>query len=178
MARPPKPWLWKRRQAWFVTIDGTRHFLAADKEAALTRFHQLMAEPQKRVVRSDSLAAIIDLFLDWCQKHRARDTYEWYRYRLERFVQTYPDLRTHELRPFHVQQWLDVTTVRAVPDSARFTPENTWFFRVPNRGTVGEGKRTEVAFPDEVRTNQNAWRHRQWHTNTSESHSSKKTPTS
>jgi len=28
MARPPKPWFWKRRKAWFVTIDGTRHFLA------------------------------------------------------------------------------------------------------------------------------------------------------
>jgi site-specific recombinase XerD len=107
MARPPKPWFWKARKAWYVTIDGTRHFLAEDKEAALTRFHQLMAEPQKRIVRSDSVAAIIDLFLDWCQKHRAPDTYEWYRYRLERFVQNYPDLRTHELRPFHVQQWLD-----------------------------------------------------------------------
>lgn len=107
MARPPKPWFWKRRKAWFVTIDGTRHFLAHDKAAALTRFHELMAEPQKRVVRSDSLAVVIDLFLDWCQKHRAADTYEWYRFRLERFVQTYPDLRTHELRPFHVQQWLD-----------------------------------------------------------------------
>ena len=110
MARPPKPWFWKRRNAWFVTIDGTRHFLDAEKDAALTRFHQLMAEPQKRVVRSDSLAAIIDLFLDWCQKHRAADIFEWYRYRLERFVQTYPDLRTHELRTFHVQQWLDAMT--------------------------------------------------------------------
>lgn len=107
MARRPKPWFWKARNGWFVTIDGTRHFLASEKEAALTRFHKLMAEPERRVVRSDSLAVIIDLFLDWCQKHRAADTYEWYRYRLERFVQRYPDLRTHELRPYHVQQWLD-----------------------------------------------------------------------
>jgi hypothetical protein len=52
MARPPKPTFWKRRDACFVTIDGTRHFLATDKEAALNRFHQLMAEPQKRIVRS------------------------------------------------------------------------------------------------------------------------------
>ncbi len=110
MARPPKPWYRKRRKAWCVTIDGTRHFLAKSTEDALTRFHQLMAEPQKRIVRSDSLAVVIDLFLDWCQKHRAPDTYEWYRYRLERFVRTYPDLRTHELRPFHVQQWLDSMT--------------------------------------------------------------------
>lgn len=69
-----------------------------------------MAEPQKQIVRSDSLAVIIDLFLDWSQKHRTPDTYGWYRYRLERFVQTYPDLRTHELRSFHVQRWLDAMT--------------------------------------------------------------------
>ena len=107
MARTPKPWFWKTRKAWFVTIDGTRHYLAREKDTAVTRFHQLMVEPQKRIVRSDSLAAIVDLFLDWCQKYGAPDTYEWYRFRLERFVQTSPDLRTHELRPFHVQQWLD-----------------------------------------------------------------------
>lgn len=107
MARPPKPWYWKARKAWFVTIDGTRHFLSEDKDAALTRFHELMADPRKRVVRSDSLAIIIDHFLDYCHEERAPDTYEWYRYRLERFVQTYPDLRAHELRPLHVRQWLN-----------------------------------------------------------------------
>jgi len=107
MARTPKPWFWKARNGWYVTIDGVRHFLAAEKEPAVTRFHQLMAEPPKRIIRADSLAVIIDVFLEWCQKHRAPDTYEWYRYRLERFVQRYPSLRTHELRPFHVQQWLD-----------------------------------------------------------------------
>jgi len=110
MARTPKPWFWKARNGWFVTIDGTRHFLSKEKDAAKTRFHELMAQPQKRVVRADSLAVIIDLFLEWCQKNRAPDTYEWYRYRLERFVRTYPSLRTHELKPFHVQQWLDSMT--------------------------------------------------------------------
>ena len=107
MARTPKPWFWKARNGWYVTIDGTRHLLAAEKNAAVTRFHELMAQPQKRTVRADSLAVIIDLFLEWCQKHRAPDTYEWYRYRLERFVRRYPNLRSHDLKPFHVQQWLD-----------------------------------------------------------------------
>ena len=51
--------------------------------------------------------AIVDAFLDWCHNHRARDTYEWYRYRLQRFAETYPDLTTRDLRPYHVQQWLD-----------------------------------------------------------------------
>ncbi len=94
MPRPPKPWFWKARQAWFVTI-GTRHYLADEKQAAETRFHQLMATaPEQRIVRTDSLAVIIDLFLEWCQTNRKPDTYEWYRYRLERFVRRYPNLRT------------------------------------------------------------------------------------
>ena len=38
---------------------------------------------------------------------RAPDTYEWYRDRLERFGQTYPDLKVGDLRPFHVQEWMD-----------------------------------------------------------------------
>jgi integrase len=107
MARTPKPWFWKARNGWYVTIDGIRHFLSDTKAEASARFHELMSRPQRRSVRFDSLAAIIDLFLEWCQKNRAPDTYEWYRYRLERFVRTYPTLRTHEIRPYHVQEWID-----------------------------------------------------------------------
>ena len=80
MARSPKPWFWKARNGWFVTIDGVRHFLAREKAEAFTRFHQLMAEPRMRLVRSDSVAAIIDAFMEFCHKERAPDTYEWYRY--------------------------------------------------------------------------------------------------
>ena len=70
-----------------------------------------MAKPKKRVVPSGSLLAIIDAFLDWCQKHRAPDTYEWYQSRLELFAQKHPQLRAADLRPFHVQQWIDAMVV-------------------------------------------------------------------
>ena len=66
-----KPWYWKARKGWYVTIGGARHPLGSDKSAATARFHELMAQPQKRIARSDSLAVIFDLFLDWCQKRRA-----------------------------------------------------------------------------------------------------------
>jgi len=67
-----------------------------------------MRQPKKRqAVRTDSIPAIADAFLDWTAKHRAEDTYEWYRYRLQRFVEKYPDLRTDELRPYHVDNWVD-----------------------------------------------------------------------
>jgi len=66
-----------------------------------------MRQPVERKVSPHSLAAIIDAFLDWTQKHRSPDTYEWYRYRLQRFVERHPDLAVASLRPYHVQRWVD-----------------------------------------------------------------------
>jgi hypothetical protein len=107
MARCPKPWVRKDRDAWFVTLDGVRRNLGPDRKEAFQRFHDLMARPEKRAVTSESLAALIDRFLDSVQKHRAPDTYDWYRTRLQRFATRYPDLTTDALRPIHVQEWID-----------------------------------------------------------------------
>lgn len=103
----PKPWYRKSRGAWFVTLDGRQIQLGEKKKEALVRYKELLKEPRKRTIQADSLLAVIDAFLEWCHKHRAPDTYEWYRYRLERFARRYPDLRTDELRPYLVQEWLD-----------------------------------------------------------------------
>lgn len=104
----PKPFFKKARGVWYVEINRKQINLGPDKDEAFRRYHQLMAEPrQQAVVLSDSLAAVIDSFLEWCQNHRAPDTYDWYRDRLVRFDARYPDLRVAELRPFHVQEWID-----------------------------------------------------------------------
>ena len=107
MPRTPKPWYWKKRKSYFVTIDGRRHCLGKDKEAAFVRFHQLMAEPQQQAIRSGSLIEFCERFLDWTEKHRKPDTYEWYRFRLERFLKRYPNLQVDQLKPYHVQEWID-----------------------------------------------------------------------
>ena len=107
MPRQPRPWYRNDRDAWFVTIDGTRHNLGPERKTAHDLFYQLMAHPQKRVAPSGSIVELIDKFLEWCYKHRAADTYEWYRFRLQSFAQTYPGLQTSQLKPFHVQEWLD-----------------------------------------------------------------------
>ena len=71
-------------------------------------YHELMRRPQSRPVASGSVVAIVEAFLDWCKKHRSPDTYEWYRYRLQRFVEfAAPGLRVSQLKPFHVQHWID-----------------------------------------------------------------------
>lgn len=107
MARQPKPWFRKDRDAWFVTIAGTRHNLGPEKKAAFDRFYALMRAPKTVKVSSQAFAAVADSFLEWTTTNRSPETYEWYRYRLERFCQHWPDLIAAEIRPLHIQQWID-----------------------------------------------------------------------
>jgi integrase len=119
MAKTPKPWFRKERQAWFVCINGQQLNLGRDKKQAHDTYHQLIRQPAERKVSPHSLPAIVDAFLEWVHTNRAPDTYEWYRYRLERFVRTYPDLQPDQLRPFHVQKWVD-----SYPDFTRTSRRN------------------------------------------------------
>lgn len=107
MAHYPKPFFKKSRKLWYVEIDRRQHNLGPEREVAFRLYHELMREPASKQVDARSLVAIIDAFLEWVQTNRALDTYEWYRYRLERFARTYPDLGTQALKPYHVQQWVD-----------------------------------------------------------------------
>lgn len=107
MARSAKPWYRKDRKSWFVTIAGVRHNLGPDKTEAFKQFHSLMREPTRKQVKRRSFAGVADAFLEWLQRHRAADTYEWYRYRLERFCQYLPELSAEDLKPLHVQEWVD-----------------------------------------------------------------------
>ncbi len=123
MARTPKPWFDKARDCWKVTIASKRHNLGPDKQAAMDEFYRLMTKPvEVQKVDSMSLPAIIDAFLEWNQRHRAEDTYEWYRYRLQRFIDFYPRLSIDALCPFHVEQWVDT-----YPDFSRTSRRN--YFR-------------------------------------------------
>ena len=108
MARRPKPWYRKDRKAWFVTIRGTRHNLGPDKSTAFDLFHELMAQPEEVVAVSNSLLSLLDRFLEWTKNNRAIRTYEWYLERLQWFTDFLAaDLSTTDLKPFHVQEWLD-----------------------------------------------------------------------
>src|SRR5262245_17562541 len=106
MSRFPKPWFRKDRGAWYVTIDGVRHNLGPERKSAFEQFHSLMAQPQKRIVAGDAVLSLIDRFLEYVEKHRAPDTYIWYKSRLQLFAKRYPDLTIGRLRPIHVQEWI------------------------------------------------------------------------
>lgn len=78
-----------------------------------------MRQPAAVKVSSESFVAIGDVFLEWTHQNRSPDTYEWYRYRIERFCQRYPDLLAKDMRPYHVQQWVD-----SYPELAQTTRRN------------------------------------------------------
>jgi integrase len=107
MPHYPKPFFRKSRGLWYVQLDGKQHNLGADRDAAFAAYRDLMATPKQKPMRADSLALLIDQFLGWVEKNRAPDTYIWYQSRLQLFVERYPVLRARDLKPFHVQQWID-----------------------------------------------------------------------
>jgi hypothetical protein len=91
VARSPKPWYREDRQAWFVTINGKRVNLGSDEKEAIRKFHELMAAPEPQPSSSPqhaslSVAETFEKFLEWCQKRRSPETYEWTRYRIQMFI--------------------------------------------------------------------------------------------
>lgn len=107
MAKTPKPWFRKGR-GWFVTIQGKQHNLGRDKREAHHEYFRLMRQPaDKRQVSGRSLAAIVDDFLEYVQHNRASETYRWYRDLLQKFIVAHKDVRADDIRPFHVQRWVD-----------------------------------------------------------------------
>ena len=75
----PKPFFKAGRGVWYVEINRKQINLGPDQQEAFRQYHQLMAQPQEQPVNSEYLAAIIDTFLEWVERHRSPDTYEWYR---------------------------------------------------------------------------------------------------
>jgi len=114
MTRPRKPWFRKSNKRWYVEFDGKQVNLGPDRAVAQQRFHELMAQPKKQAVASDSVAAICDAFLEWSDKNRAPDTYRWYKDRLQAFLLFAPSgLLVNDLKPFHVQNFIDSLTVKS-----------------------------------------------------------------
>jgi integrase len=164
MPRFPKPWFRKERQAWFVQVDGRQINLGPDRESALKRYHALMNEPKRPRVSAESVVALCDLFLDWCEKHRSPATYEWYRDRLQAFAKTIPaDLKAAMLRPFHVQAWIDSQAqwsngskrngCRAVQRAMHWAEQQGYLDRSPiaHLEKPPAGRREQVATAEEYR---------------------------
>jgi integrase len=109
MPKFPKPFFRTARQAWFVQVAGKQIKLGADRDAAMRRYHEIMRQPEAAApVSTESALSILDAFLEWCEKHKASRTYDWYRTYLESFARTLPPgIAATGLKPYHVEEWLD-----------------------------------------------------------------------
>ena len=73
MAPRSKPWFRMQNNSWYVCMAGEQINLGKDKMRASHQFRKLMARPEpKPQVKSQSVAVILDEFLDWVQAERPK----------------------------------------------------------------------------------------------------------
>ena len=88
MPRETKPYWKTQQQRWVCTIDGKRITLGADRKAAFAKFRSLMQRPESVGDHIVTLYALSQVYLDWCQKHRASGTYENHKRYLKSFIES------------------------------------------------------------------------------------------
>ena len=106
--RQPKPYFRKQKQAWYVQIDGRQISLGRDEQAAWNRYHELMAGRADLASERATVAQLLETYLEWCSKNRAKGTYENSRLYCRHFVRSVgKQLRIGQLKPKHVTEWMD-----------------------------------------------------------------------
>jgi integrase len=170
MPRFPKPFFRQSRGLWYVQVGGKQINLGPDRDAAFRQYHALMGTGPRtsatNAARGDAtlVVEIIDEFLEHCQIHSSPATYQWYRDRLQEFVPTIPPVLTvKELRPFHVQKWVDAhprwangtrrIAIRAIKRAMRWAEEQGLIDKSPiaNMRKPAGGRRELVVSPEEFR---------------------------
>lgn len=102
-----KPFFKKSHGAWYVYHQGKMVRLDEDKEQAFLKYHELKAS-NAPASSGDSVASLLNSYLEWCKKNRSERTYDWYRYLLSSFAKSIgARLQIGSLKPLHVTQWLD-----------------------------------------------------------------------
>ena len=113
MARSARPWYWKVRDAWYVTVNGKRLRLAsgkANKKAAEAKFHALMLElGANPAPDSDrpTVVSIIEAFLGHAERHYDARSLAERRSILQRFAEAHGFRPVVDCKPFHLTSWLD-----------------------------------------------------------------------
>lgn len=112
MVRFRKPFYRPSRGLWYVWHEGRQINLGPEKSAAFAAWHELTSKPSAPSVTAAEatrlVVVVIDSFLDFVHQHRNPHTYRWYKDRLQLFLDAIPpDLRLGQLKPFHVQKWID-----------------------------------------------------------------------
>src|SRR5262249_50299706 len=95
VAHFPKPFFRAKKNRWYVQLDGKHVNLGPDEGEAYRLYHTIMAKrgeakpevaPPPKPPEADTVVAVLELFLDWCQNHRELLTYQWYLERTQAFA--------------------------------------------------------------------------------------------
>jgi len=113
--RTPKPFYRRFNDTWYVQIGKKQIPLVKgenNETAAYQRYFQVMSEQPIGLMPDPlpnaTVAAVCDLFLEWCTKHvvsRSRDFYDKY---LQDFCAHVGRIQVSDLKPYHVTKWLDL----------------------------------------------------------------------
>jgi hypothetical protein len=104
--RQPKPFFRKQTQSWYLRLGKQFIPLGKDKEAAFDEYHAIMDKRAKGQIQAEgSVAKILDLYWQWCDKNLARTTAD----RRKKFLKSFglhlgAKFPVRRLRPFHVQE--------------------------------------------------------------------------
>jgi integrase len=102
-----KPFFKKSHNAGYVHHQGRMIRLSDDKETAFQLYHELKAS-QAPAASTDSVATLLNSYLEWCQKNRSQATYEWFKEFLSSFARSIGvRLQIGSLKPLHATQWID-----------------------------------------------------------------------
>jgi integrase len=79
------------------------------KAEAMAAYHKLMLLGGEALSQSKSLpiATLCDLFLDFSEVHQSPDAYKNYKHFLQAFCKEYGTLSVADIKPFHVNRWID-----------------------------------------------------------------------
>jgi integrase len=110
--RQPKPWFRNDKNAWYVQIGKRQISLGKDQDEAFRRYHRLMAEEGlveslSRTRTEWQVTLICDLYLEHSSRRHKPATYDLNRLRLQDFCDHYGGLSISNLKPFHLNRWLD-----------------------------------------------------------------------
>lgn len=109
----PDIWWWESRGQWYATLNGKQHKLGPLEQAARLKFAELLlgqpTPPPPPAPAADVTALeICDRFLKWSKAHKKTSTFKWHNHFLQSWFDAIPSrLKAAEVRPHHIQAWVD-----------------------------------------------------------------------
>ena len=119
------PWLRKQDNCYYTTIAGENIKLGSSTEPWGDIEERYAAELAKAKTKSQdrmrwTVAALVDEFLEWCQKRKSAATYKWYSdYLREFYAHIGSRMRASDLRAYIVTEWVD-DRYRDCSDSTKY----------------------------------------------------------